>query len=239
MRILAVVLLFSSTLLAQEVNTPVPPSLSQRSATRPTPAVHEVTIPAGTKVPIELKNAISTKGNHEGDPIYARTTFPVVINDQILIPAGTYMQGRISEIKPAGRMTHRAEVLMHFNTLVYPSGYTVALPGSIENAPAVDKSKVKDKEGTITGDSGKGGKAADIAIPAASGGALAGGLATGSRAGALAGAGGGAAAGIIAAMLMHGNEVKLTPGMTFEVVIQRDVTIDASRIRSSAVADNQ
>jgi hypothetical protein len=239
MRILTVLLLLSSVVLAQEVNTTVSPTLSQRSSTRTPPAVHELTIPAGTKVPIELKNAISTKGNHEGDPIYAKTTFPVVINDQILIPAGTYMQGRISEIKPAGRMTHRAEVLMHFTTLVFPSGYTVALPGSLENAPAVDKSKVKDKEGTIQGDSGKGDKAATIAIPAASGGALAGGLATGSRVGALAGAGGGAAAGVIAAMLMHGNEVKLTPGMTFEVVIQRDVTIDASRIHASAVADSQ
>ncbi len=239
MRSLAALLLLSSLVLAQEVNTTVSPTLSKRSSNSPVRTIQEVTIPAGTKVPIELKNAISTKGNHEGDPVYARTTFPVVINDQILIPAGTYMQGRISEIKPAGRMTHRAEVLMHFTTLVYPSGYTVALPGSIENAPAVDKSKVKDKEGTISGDTGKGDKAATIAIPAASGGALAGGLATGSRVGALAGAGTGAAAGVIAAMLMHGNEVKLTPGMTFEVVLQRDVSVDASRIHGSAMASNQ
>ena len=35
-------------------------------------------------MPISLKNAISTKGNHQGDPIYAQTTFPVVLDDRIV-----------------------------------------------------------------------------------------------------------------------------------------------------------
>jgi hypothetical protein len=235
MRILAALLLLSTFTLAQEANqASSSPALSARSS--PAPA-HEVTIPAGTKVPIALVNAISTKGSHEGDPVYARTTFPVVLDENILIPPGTYMQGRIASIKPAGRLKGRAEVLMHFTTLIYPSGYTVVLPGSLENAPSVDKAKVKDKEGTITADSDKAQKAATVAVPAAEGGALAGGLATGSRGGALAGAGIGAAAGVVGAMLTHGNEVKLMPGMTFEVVLQRDVPVDASRIKASAVAE--
>jgi len=40
-------------------------------------------------------------------------------------------------------------------------------------------------------------------------------------------------------MLTHGNEVKLMPGMTFEVVLQRDVPVDAARIKASAVAESQ
>jgi hypothetical protein len=118
--------------------------------------------------------------------------------------------------------------MMHFTTLIYPSGYTVMLPGSIENAPAVDKAKVKDKEGTIRADSDKASKAATVAVPAAEGGALAGGLASGSRGGALAGAGVGIA------MLSHGNEVKLMPGTTLEVVLQRDVAVNSDRIRAAA-----
>jgi hypothetical protein len=236
MRMLAILLLIPAVGLAQQENKAAPPALSQRS---PAGVAHQLTIPAGTKVPIALRNAISTKGNHEGDPVYAQTTFPVVMDDRIVIPAGTYMQGRIAAIKPAGRMNKRAEVLMHFTTLIYPSGYTVVLPGSLENAPAVDKAQVKDKEGTIKADSDKAQKAATVAVPAAEGGALAGGLSTGSRVGALAGAGAGAAAGILGVMLTHGNEVRLTPGMTFEVVLQRDVPVDAARIKASAMADNQ
>lgn len=195
---------------------------------------NEIVIPAGTKVPIKLENAISTKSNQQGDPVYAVTTFPVVLNEHIVIPAGTYVQGRIMQIKPAPRFKGRAEVMMHFTTLIYPSGYTVMLPGSIENAPAVDKAKVKDKEGTIRADSDKGTKAAEVAVPAAEGGAMAGGLASGSRGGALAGAGLGAAVGVGIALFSHGNEVKLMPGTTLEVVLQRDVAVKAERIRAAA-----
>ena len=239
MRTLALLIALAAFAIAQNESKPTASPVLTPGRDGSSHPAQQVTIPAGTKIPISLRNAISTKGSHEGDPVYAQTTFPVVIDDRILIPAGTYMQGRISSIKPAGRMNHRAEVLMHFTTLIYPSGYTVVLPGSLENAPAVDKAQVKDKEGTITGDSGKGDKAATVAVPAAEGGALAGGLATGSRAGALAGAGIGAAAGVVGAMLTHGNEVKLTPGMTFEVVLQRDVPVDATRVKAAAVAETQ
>jgi hypothetical protein len=230
MRTLLSLLLLASAAVAQDAPKTSQPGL--------VPGAHantdEIVIPAGTKVPIKLENAISTKSNQQGDPVYAQTTFPVVLNDRIVIPAGTYVQGRIMQIKPAPRFKGRAEVMMHFTTLIYPSGYTVMLPGSIENAPAVDKAKVKDKEGTIRADSDKGRKAAEVAVPAAEGGAMAGGLASGSRGGALAGAGLGAAVGVGIAMFSHGNEVKLMPGTTLEVVLQRDVAVNAERARAAA-----
>src|SRR5581483_5592004 len=176
------------------------------------PATHEITIPAGTRIPIMLKNTISTRSNHEGNPIYAQSTFPVVLNDRVVVPAGTYVQGRITSIKPAGHIKGRAEVLIHFTTLIYPSGYTVMLPGAIENAPGVDKASVKDKEGTIQADSNKGKTAATIAQPAASG-ALTGAVIRGGT-GALIGAGIGGAVGTAIAALSHGNEVKMGPGTT-------------------------
>lgn len=228
MRVLVTFMLLSSLVFAQETTKASAPAL--------TPGTHtgaiQVTIPAGTKIPIALKNTISTKANHEGDPIYARSTFPVVINDKILIPAGTYVQGKISSIKPAGHIKGRAEVLIHFTTLIYPSGYTVMLPGSIENAPSVDNGKVKDKEGTIQGDSNAGKTAATIAGPAADG-ALTGAVVHGGE-GALIGAGIGGAVGTAIAALSHGNEVKMGPGTTLEVVLQRDVSVDGSRIAAGA-----
>jgi len=83
--------------------------------------VPQLTIPSGTKVPLALKQAISTKNARDGDAVYAVTTFPVVVNDRIVIPAGTYVQGRISNVKRGGRIKGRAEVLMHFSTLIYPA----------------------------------------------------------------------------------------------------------------------
>ena len=233
MRILMALFLLCSIGIAQEHATSNANSNSPNSL-KPSPraGASDVTIPAGTRIPVILKNTISTKSNHVGDPIYAQSTFPVAIDDRIVVPAGTYVQGRISSIKPAGRIKGRAEVLIYFTTLIYPSGYTVMLPGSLENAPGVDKSKVKDKEGTIQADSGKGERAAKIAVPAAGGGATVGALSTGTRAGAAEGAGIGAAVGVGIAMLMRGNEVRMGPGTTLEVVLQRDVLVDGNRIRA-------
>ncbi len=230
MRTLIALLLLGGVAIAQDAPKANPPGLVPGAHTN----ANEIVIPVGTKIPISLKNAISTKANQQGDPVYAETTFPVVINERIVIPAGTYVQGRIMQIKPAPRFKGRAEVMIHFTTLIYPSGYTVMLPGSLENAPAVDQAKVKDKEGTIRADSDKGSKAAKVAIPAAGGGAMAGGIATGTRGGAALGAGLGAAVGVGIAMLSHGNEVKLPPGTTLEVVLQRDVAINGERIRAAA-----
>ena len=226
MRVLIAFVLFGNLALAQEVVKASP--ASQTAGKEP---ARTLTIPAGTKIPVSLRNTISTKGNHPGDPVYAQSTFPVVIDEHIVVPAGTYVQGKISSIKPAGRIKGRAEVLMHFTTLIYPSGYTVMLPGSIENSPGVDKSKVKDKEGTIQADGNGGKTAATIAQPAAEG-ALIGAVSRGGE-GALIGAGVGGAVGTAIAALSHGNEVKMGPGTTLEVVLQRDVPVDAGRIKAA------
>lgn len=234
-RLIALLVVLSAAALAQDSNQqPLPSSSASEPATpdsgSPRRPAHTVTIPAGTHIPICLRNAISTKNSHVGDQVYAQTNFPVVIDDHIVIPAGTYVQGKISAIKPAGRIKGRAEVLMHFTSMIYPSGYTVLLPGSIESAPGVDKAKVKDKEGTIQGDSNAGKTAATIGEPTATG-AVVGGLSRGGE-GALIGAGVGGAIGTAIAALSHGNEVKLGPGTTFEVILQRDVAVDSSRIRT-------
>jgi type IV secretion system protein VirB10 len=185
-------------------------------------------IPSGTKVPVALKHAISTKGTRTGDAVYAEGTFPVVANNRVLIPAGTYVQGRISEIQRGGRIKGRAQVLMHFTSLIYPSGYTVILPGAVENAPGLDKTGVKDEEGTLQKDSQTGSKVGTVATAAGTG-AVVGGLSQGGK-GALIGAGVGGVVGTAIAMLTRGDDVKMDAGTTIELVVQRDIPLDASRV---------
>ena len=88
-----------SGLAAAQVNpaTPSDPPAATTDAA-------QLTIPSGTKVPLALKQSISTKNAREGDAVYAVTTFPVVINERIVIPAGTYVQGRISNVKRGGHI---------------------------------------------------------------------------------------------------------------------------------------
>src|SRR5580704_3108059 len=231
MRIMIAVFLLGSLTAAQtgSIAKADPPAKTSTST-----APNQLIIPAGTKVPIALKHAVSTKSTREGESVYAETTFPVVFNDRVLIPAGTYVQGKISHVQRAGHVKGRAEVLMHFTTLIYPSGYTVVLPGSVENAPGVDKTSVKDQEGTIRSDSQAGEKAATVGTSAGTG-AVVGGLSNGGK-GALVGAGVGGAIGTAIAMFHRGNDVKLDAGTTLEIVIQRDVPLDASRVPTTTRA---
>jgi hypothetical protein len=190
-------------------------------------------IPSGTKVPLLLAQAISTKNAREGDPVYAQTAFPFVLNDHILIPAGTYIQGKIMHTEHAGRSKKRAELLIHFTSMIYPSGYTVMLPGSIDNTPGADDKGVKDSEGTIQQDKDTSKRIEDAAKGAAVGGTVGsiGGAAAGGFNGARYGGLAGIAGGVAWALLKHGPEVKLPVGTSIEMEIQRDVKVDASRIQ--------
>jgi len=209
------------------------PATMPASAPAEMPDPNATVIPAGTKIPLMLKQAISTKNAREGDAVYAETAFPFVMNDRILIPAGTYIQGKIMRTEQAGRSKKRAEILIHFTSMIYPTGYTVMLPGSVENTPGSDSNGVKDKEGTIQADKDTGKRIEDAAKGAAVGGTVgsiagvaAGGL-NGARYGGLAGIAGG----IAWALLKHGPEVKLEVGTSLEMEIQRAISVDASRIQ--------
>src|SRR4051794_5877871 len=104
MRVFVAVLFLLVAALAQESPKTDSPALVPGTHA----SVDGFIIPAGTKIPIELKNAISTKSSRQGDAVYAETTFPVVVNEHIVVPAKTYMQGRIMQIRPAGRIKGRA-----------------------------------------------------------------------------------------------------------------------------------
>ncbi len=187
-----------------------------------------LTIPAGTRIPLSLKQAISTKTAKDGDPVYAETAFPYVVNDRVVIPAGTYIQGRIERAQRGGHVKGRAEVLIHFTSMIYPNGYTVMLGGSVENTPGAEKTSMKDSEGTIRQDSDAGKKAKEAAGGATTGAVI--GAVTAGGKGAGIGAGAGGVAGLAVGMLSRGADIRLEPGASIEMEIQREVTVDASRV---------
>jgi type IV secretion system protein VirB10 len=206
-----------------------PPDPSVRDADADAPVT--VTVPAGTRVPLALQHSISTKNARTGDRVYLRSTFPVAHNNRILIPPGTYVQGVIGRVKRPGRVSGRAEVLLHFTAMIFPNGYTVSLPGAVENVPDAEDAKIKDKEGTIQSEGQAGTEAATVAGTAASG-TLIGGLSQGGK-GAGIGAGVGAGVGLAAVLLTRGKDVRLDPGTLVEMVLQRPLTLEESKLTNA------
>ena len=195
----------------------------------PAPEPGTIVVPAGTEIPLKLSQAITTKNAKIGDPVYAETAFPYTLNDRVVIPAGTYVQGRISEVRRPGRVKGRAELLMHFTTLIFRSGYTVMLPGAVENMPGAENQDVKDKEGTVRQG---GNKAEDVKTvgKVAGAGAGLGGLAGRSMKGVGVGGAAGAAAGLGWVLLTRGPDMTLPAGTSVQMVIQRPLTLKSTKI---------
>jgi len=215
---------------AQTSPPPSPSAPESQSTPSMESAKSMLTIPIGTRIPLALKQSISTKNARSGDPVYAETVFPFVLNERVVIPAGTYVQGKIERTQRGGHVKGRAELLVHFTSLIYPNGYTLMLGGSIENTPGAEKTSMKDSEGTVQEDSDIGKKAKSTAEGATTG-AVIGGVTNGLK-GAGIGAGVGGVAGLAVGMLSRGADVRLEPGTSIEMEIQREVTVDAGRISS-------
>lgn len=197
----------------------------------PEPAHNLITVPAGTRVLLVLKNGISSKTARPGDAVYLQASFPLVQDGHVVIPAGTFVQGVIDSTKRSGRVKGRAEIQMHFTNLVYPNGYMVSMVSNVVASDSADTQRVEDKEGTVKAEGTKGRDAATVATTTGVG-AVSGGLGTGTWRGAGIGAGIGAGVGLLTTMLTRGNEVRFEPGSTVDMVFQRPIQIDLSRVTS-------
>jgi type IV secretion system protein VirB10 len=185
-----------------------------------------MTVPAGTEVLLQLKNAIDTKNSHTGDGVYCQTTFPIVIDNVTVIPPGTYVKGQIARVQRPGRLKGRAEVLLHFDTVIFPSGYTVDMPGTLHGDPGTANAKT-DEEGAIKHDGhDKLKKAPEAAGKGALYGSLGGTIASGTLNGARIGGGIGAAAGLASVLLTRGPDVRIEPGATLTMRLERPLVVD-------------
>ena len=77
-------------------------------------------VDAGTRIPLNLINSISTRSAAPGDRVYLETAFPVVIDGTIVIPPGSYVAGTVTSVKRAGRIKGRSELFVRFDALTLP-----------------------------------------------------------------------------------------------------------------------
>src|SRR5208283_5793262 len=162
--VVAIVLALAAASPAQDqphlsAKTPVVPPQQQSNVD---PGA-DYNLPSGTKVPLRLTQGITTKTAKEGDPVYAQTAFPITQNNRILIPAGTYVQGVVRRVVRPGRVKGRAELQMSFTSMIFPNGYTVLLPATVQGVPGSQSVSAKGPEGTIQEEGSKGKDAATIA----------------------------------------------------------------------------
>jgi len=219
------VLAFVAAAAAQVENTTQ--AATKQAASSQTSEKQKITLPAGTNVLLQLRSPLDTKSAHEGDGVYCQTNFPVTQDNIVVIPAGTYVKGKIMHLVRPGRVKGRAELQVHFTTLIYPNGYSLDLPGALDSTPGAEHHKVSDQEGTVKADGQKGKDAGEIATWGASGAGI-GALSTRGLKGAGIGGAAGAGIGLIKVLFSRGQDVRLDSGTALEMVLQRPLTLEVS-----------
>lgn len=211
------------------------------TATAAAPMKKVYTVPAGTKVLLQLRSAVNTKSAKPGDGVYLASTFPVVVGNRVMIPAGVYVQGVVDRVERAGHVKGRAQLDLHFTSIIFPNGSVVEIPGIVNSLPgAKDQSVKNDGEGTIEQAGNKGrnaGTVAKIAVP--TGGTIGsiGGLSSGHPlAGGLAGVGAGLAAAGLATLFTRGADVNIESGTQVEMVLQRPLLLEEENLAEAGGA---
>ena len=213
---------------AQPAAAPAAPASPASDSAPRKAAPDNYVVPSGTRLPLILHNAVTTRNAKPGDPVYLETLFPVVIDNRILIPAGSYVQGEIQEARRPGKVKGTGEIRLRLNSMILPNGYAVDFNAVPTNA-GTGGNDPTDSEGNIHGDTDKGDDAATVVKTTGVGAAI-GAIARQSAKGAGIGAGAGAAVGLAAVLLTRGPELELPRGTTVDVVLDRTVYLDASRI---------
>src|SRR5215469_1231828 len=204
------------------------PAVAATSAAPAEPAQSSkyLLVPTGTKLPLVLHNAVSTRSAHQGDSVYLETLFPIVLEERIVIPAGSYVSGEVTEAK-RGRGHGQAEIAIKLNNLILPNGYQAQFDAVPSDAGTGGKETV-DREGKIKADKNTAGDAKTV-VEGTAVGAGVGGIVTRSATGAGVGAGLGAVAGLITAHLNR-PDVELPRGTTLDVVLDRPLYLLSAKI---------
>ena len=194
-----------------------------------------IIVPVGTRIGVTLENGISTATAKPGDSVYFRTSFPITINNKVVVPVGSYLRGEVSDSKRPGRVKGKGELRLRLNTMIFPNGYTVDMNAEPHSTDSGSQTKT-DSEGKITGPGGKGADAEKVATATLAGAGI--GAIAGGGKGAGIGAGTGGLVGLAAVLLSRGPDAQLPRGSSMDLVLEHDLQLDADQIHYAHVGQS-
>ncbi len=214
--------------------TPVPPDVAAPS---PAPASEKLIVPAGTRLPLILRNSVNTRSAKRGDSVYFESVYPISANNQMAIPMGTFLRGEILEAKRPGRIRGRGEIRIAIQQMTFLNGYTITLLATPSSVDPNSGAGV-DAGGKITGPSSSLRDTTAALVTTAGGayiGAVAGAVSNDAPGrGALIGGGAGGIGSLIAVLATRGPEAELPRGTTMDVTFNRPLILDAAYLPANA-----
>jgi hypothetical protein len=174
----------------------------------PAPRFREITIPAGTAIPVVLDTMVRSDTSRVEESVRGHIARNVVVDGATVLPGGTAVSGVVTEARRSGKVKGRARVAMRFTSI---------------DPPGEERYRVQTRTLAATAPASKQDDAVKIAAPAI-GGAVVGGLLGGGK-GAAIGTAAGGGAGTAVVLNTRGKEVRFAKGSTVAVRLSAPVTV--------------
>jgi hypothetical protein len=176
------------------------------------PPAREVTLTAGTLIPVRIVETLVSDRMSEGDTFNATLDAPLRVNDLVIAERGAKAQGRVASLQQAGRVRGVSELAIELTSIRTSDGQTVRIQTD---------SFARQGEKELAKDAAKVGVAAGI-------GAAIGAIAGGGK-GAGIGAAVGGAAGTGGVMATRGKPVTIPSETKISFRLSQPVTITEQR----------
>ena len=169
--------------------------------------VTTVTVPEGTALSVRIGETIDTAVNRIGDVFHATLENPVNLDNRLVLPRGTQIEGRVAESKSSGKFQGKANLALILTRII-----------------DVDKSYDIQTNEITRESASRGQRTAGAVGGGAALGAIIGAIAGGGR-GAAIGAGAGAAAGTGVEAATNANQIKIPAETMLEFSLTSPVTL--------------
>jgi len=170
-----------------------------------------VTIPAGTRISVRTIDGIDSAKNQVGDRFQASLEEPLMVDDNVIVPKGADVYGRLAESKQSGTFAGRSQLGLELTGIVVNGQTVPVVTGEYE----------------LTGKS-RGASTAKRTVGGAAVGSIIGAVAGGGK-GAAIGAGVGAGVGGGSEIITKGDQVKVPSETLLDFTLQQDVSIPTRR----------
>jgi hypothetical protein len=168
----------------------------------------EFTVPAGTRLAVQLNSAVASDTSRVEQAVEATLTESVLVDGTTVFPAGSIVRGEVAGVEPSGKVKGLARLALRF--------HSIAVEG--HDAPYTIAARI-----ARTASSTKKEDAAKIAIPGGAG-AIIGGIVGGKKGAAIGGAiGGGAGTAVV--LSTTGEEVRMPSGTRLTLPLDEAIEV--------------
>jgi hypothetical protein len=173
----------------------------------PPPQPKTATVPAGATLTVRTIDGIDSEKNHSGDVFKGSLDAPIVVDDEVIVPAGADVNLKLVNASSAGRVAGRSELTVELTSFVFQGKTHYVVTNDVRQAGA---SRGKRSAATIGGGAALG--------------ALIGAVAGGGK-GAAIGAAVGAGAGTGVQVFTKGQQVRIPSESRLDFKLQQPLDI--------------